>query len=1217
MPTLLPPRVCALTVLSSAVLTALFLTGTPIRVFAQPSPPTEEILIAASPLASAERPAIDGATVIWYDDRAGPTDVWSYNLATEEYAPLTTHRDAQLIADLSADFVVYEDNRNGTWDIYATRRATGEEFPVARGPHHQRYPRVWGDYIVYQDETARYDESDVYLYQISTGRTTQLGASSGYQGQPDIDQGWVVWFERAQGQERLGIYQLATQQSNVYPIHCRRDCAPRLAGDEVVWSDWRSGDADIYRYNLATGQETPVFTAPGDQLLPVISDQLIAWQDADTYGNWDVFVQVRATGAIFPVTLAPSHQMHPAVAGDRVVWQDNRSHRWAIYGFHWQGTPPQLALPTLPNPRALTVGAFPEGQLRLTWQDHSSDEQGFIVQRAVGIFATDWQDYVTLPPNSQRYTDSATVSGESYWYRVRAFHAGGTSGYSNESYATAVGEDVPSPDERFLHVLINETRMAPGVWGYPQVTPLNPVGWDRRFAYAARSHALGMNNSDCCQGHTDLAGRGPGERAAASDYPYSAAENLFQGQSGPAGMGAIHQGFLDSAGHRANLLNPNTRQLAIGFAPGGRGTLVETFSSGPPGFAVPALPSGAVAPYTSTQETPFVYLVSFWNPDNAAPMQSQVLIDGTAYPMQLRSGEPWRGTYVYTTTLALGQHNYAFAFAWPAAGGAIQTARFPADGVIAGPYVRPHLPDVTISQLRTTALAVGQPAKITAEVLNQGELSADALQLRLYLGDPQRGGELLQSVDLTTPVQPQQRQLVAFTWQPASVGAALLTVWADPANQLAEGDESNNLFTKRVVVRESEITWFVDGTRSRAGNGRSPSQAFSAIQEALNVAYPGDLVFVAAGLYTETVSVPFGVHLRGAGFAQTTIRGPGSGSVLYANDGSSVSGFTITGSGDDYWDAGIWIKSDATATIYDNQVISNSMGIVQVCFEFDTVCTGASSIRHNLVRNQRYTGINSHRTAPQISNNTVIANGLGIHADVADTVVRNNMVVGNDGGVDGQPAVQIDHNNLWGNRVNLTKVTAGPGNVSVDPLFAAGDQEDFQVLPQSPTRRIGHPDALYLNIDGTRNDLGWFGGRAIFAQVTAGVVAASLPQADEHWQILYQATLDTGTAETKQLTVAAALPPGTRYVADSAASSHGSVQGIDELLFTVGDLPASSNITLTYRVATVTALTQTTVFSAPLQVTWRNGHRPMLTVAHVVVDAPVGNQRLFLPLVRS
>lgn len=929
----------------------------PVTLLSQPA--ATDFAISALPATSEESPSIDGNKVIWFDDRThGPTDVWGYDLATGQQFQITNHPSAQFIADISGDVVVYEDNRNGTWDIYGKHLSTGQEFVIATGPNHQRYPRVWADYVVYQDETSDYFQSDVYLYRISTGATTPLAVAQSYQGRPDIDNGWIVWTDWRSGSWQLAVYRISTGAFSFRSIDCDDGCQPRVHDHEVVWNGWRVGSYDIYLYDLAAGIEHTVYAGSGDQRFPGISDTLIVWQDESTFGNWNVFVYVRANGTIFPVTLEPSRQQQPAVYGNTVVWQDNRSHTWDIYGLIWDGTVPPGTTPSLLNPRDLHVGAYPNREIRLSWTDNVPNEQGFVIQRATGIFGTQWADWVILPPNTTSYVDTSASLRESYWYRVRAYNASGTSSYSNESYSTAF-DTVPNLDERYMHVLINEARMAPEAWGYPGLTPVNPLGWNANLAYSARAHALGMNNSNCCQGHTDLAGRGPSERADDSGYPYGAGENLFQATSGREGMESAHQGFMNSEGHRNNMMGADNRLAAIGFAPGGRGTLVEVFSGGPVGTVVPALPSGAVVPYRGLYGTMFDYLVSFWNPEMLAPSSALVIIDGVAHPLVLRSGIAGRGTYRYSTTLPEGNHSYHFEFVW---GNPAQSARFPESGDLSGPHVGPY-------------------------------------------------------------------------------------------------------------------AWYVDSMVTSLGDGRTPDTAFKTIAEGLANAIRGDSVYVAAGTYPERFTIPQGVRLLGSGSERTTIDGGGSpGSVVHLDPDSTIEGFTITGSGPEYFDSGIW-HSTGEVYVLHNRFTANTVGIFTWCW--DPSCGAIANIKNNLfIGNTRVAVDANNEAIHRVVNNTVVGNGRGVVMNNASSITENSIVAQNagDGVIGNNWNPTVRYNDVWSNGINYVGVSPGTGSISADPRFVNPVAGNYHLQSNSPAINAGNPGSTYNDRDGSRNDMGTYGG---------------------------------------------------------------------------------------------------------------------------------------------
>ncbi len=100
------------------------------------------------------------------------------------------------------------------------------------------------------------------------------------------------------------------------------------------------------------------------------------------------------------------------------------------------------------------------------------------------------------------------------------------------------------------------------------------------------------------------------------------------------------------------------------------------------------------------------------------------------------------------------------------------------------------------------------------------------------------------------------------------------------------------------------------------------------IQAAINIANPGDTVFVFNGTYYENVIVDKTVNLIGEDKNNTIIDGGGSGDVVYisAND-VSISGFTIQNSSSfDYTEgAGIDIKSDHNTI--RNCIIKSNQGL--------------------------------------------------------------------------------------------------------------------------------------------------------------------------------------------------------------------------------------------------------------------------------------------------
>ena len=90
-----------------------------------------------------------------------------------------------------------------------------------------------------------------------------------------------------------------------------------------------------------------------------------------------------------------------------------------------------VCTPTLPSaPTTLAITTQSEAQLKLTWQDSSINESGFVIERCQTRTCTAFAPIATLPPNSTGYEDSGLTADIYYRYRVRAFNVGGASAWS-------------------------------------------------------------------------------------------------------------------------------------------------------------------------------------------------------------------------------------------------------------------------------------------------------------------------------------------------------------------------------------------------------------------------------------------------------------------------------------------------------------------------------------------------------------------------------------------------------------------------------------------------------------------------------------------------------------------------------------------------------------------------------------------------------------------
>jgi hypothetical protein len=79
-------------------------------------------------------------------------------------------------------------------------------------------------------------------------------------------------------------------------------------------------------------------------------------------------------------------------------------------------------------PAGLAKVAVTAGAVQLIWEDRSDNEDGFLLERAVGKGA--WAPLASLPADSPGFTDTQVTPGKLHRYRVQAFNDSGVSGYS-------------------------------------------------------------------------------------------------------------------------------------------------------------------------------------------------------------------------------------------------------------------------------------------------------------------------------------------------------------------------------------------------------------------------------------------------------------------------------------------------------------------------------------------------------------------------------------------------------------------------------------------------------------------------------------------------------------------------------------------------------------------------------------------------------------------
>lgn len=187
----------------------------------------------------------------------------------------------------------------------------------------------------------------------------------------------------------------------------------------VVWTDFPSTEAAAL--NLVNNLNL-VVTAPGGA---VYRGNVFSGGWSQTGGSADivnnvenVYVQSAAAGA-----------WTVQVSGASVP-QGPQPFALVVEG----GTPVVVTPPA--DPSGLTAATISSSQINLAWTDASANEDGFRIERCAGVSCATFSEIATVGANVTSYSNTGLTASTSYTYRVRAYNAGGNSGYSNT--ATAV-----------------------------------------------------------------------------------------------------------------------------------------------------------------------------------------------------------------------------------------------------------------------------------------------------------------------------------------------------------------------------------------------------------------------------------------------------------------------------------------------------------------------------------------------------------------------------------------------------------------------------------------------------------------------------------------------------------------------------------------------------------------------------------------------------------
>jgi parallel beta-helix repeat protein len=324
-----------------------------------------------------------------------------------------------------------------------------------------------------------------------------------------------------------------------------------------------------------------------------------------------------------------------------------------------------------------------------------------------------------------------------------------------------------------------------------------------------------------------------------------------------------------------------------------------------------------------------------------------------------------------------------------------------------------------------------------------------------------------------------------------------------------DSNRNESTYSNETTGAALAFNFYVSPDGSSSGNG-SIDLPFKTIKQGIDAAVSGDTVRVLAGTYNESFTIKNGVSLIGAGADRTEIT-----TLIIASDNCVTKGFTFTAGlrcsstspiiaenifrgSPSSWVPAISLEDSSHPSISKNFITECGVGI--------GILEGCKPTISNNIIYSNEAGIQIDYTSkPIIRNNTIIAKGLAGPLELTsfDSVaVENNiaMTLRQDNGntypsnLD-DPRYTIRYNDFWNSYRSGTQVR--PTNLFLDPQFVNLELQDYHLLPTSPCINAGNPDPSFNDVDGSRNDIGAYGGPDpikpfLSSQLTKSISVSSL-----------------------------------------------------------------------------------------------------------------------------
>ena len=215
----------------------------------------------------------------------------------------------------------------------------------------------------------------------------------------------------------------------------------------------------------STGQTAPV--APSNNTATAISSSKINLSWIDNSDNEDNFIIERSLSGtsnwsqIASLTAESTTYSNTGLSSNTTYYYRVKAVNSAGSS-NWSNTAnattnEEAIIPSAPS--SLLATAISSSKINLSWADNSDNEDNFIIERSLNG-TSNWTQITSLTAESTTYSNTGLSSNTTYYYRVKAVNATGSSNWSNTANATTNEEaTIPSAPSSLLATAVSASKI--------------------------------------------------------------------------------------------------------------------------------------------------------------------------------------------------------------------------------------------------------------------------------------------------------------------------------------------------------------------------------------------------------------------------------------------------------------------------------------------------------------------------------------------------------------------------------------------------------------------------------------------------------------------------------------------------------------------------------------------------------------------------------------